>query len=1196
MSDSSKSSVVQYDNSVKQPVVSFNELAVNTNLNLAPSGWLQGKFAEKAPFAPSQSSKPKALSSLSIANSFVDHVGKVDVITDAENVKKLLKMTYSDAPVSLIVHRVGKTLLIDSFDAYRNFLFAKEQQWQWLRKFLSDTLDHNTNMSIIPAKALSRQDLEARLMLSKFLYHSMNDDEPGENSKMSHNVPGTVPLNSPIVDPLVSKADLADMKDSFERDVLWNFEDIRMLIGTDLPIFGAGTHPCVTLRLRDMKKPISILTGIDYWLDQLMSAVPEVVMCYHLNGIVQKYEVLKTEDLPNVPGSSFSPDLVRDVAQNILSFLKSNATKEGHTYWLFKDKDDDIVKLYDLTSVCQEYMDEMSANPFTLPVAVLMYRVARNLLQKVTKSKKTLPKTVYRLLTHCLELLDTKKFPQVVGSVHYCLANLYMSCGCKSGEDFLNCCVDESKNGTNDGGESKPEDDVDEWEYEDLYVSDPSSRILTVHPTNTGAVNNNTSSSTPACMTLNDLMTNQPETRLANLSATPNTKPGAIPFGSNMEDCWQSALEHILKGLQCLDLNSVDDQCKEEIITSKKEEEELATPDGRPIPLRYESISKTALNLVPLSVRLPNSTDWRLNLTRLLLLRAMKLYELLSDFAFKLEHYGKALRYIKQSFLCCDAGRQLMADQVDEEKSDPAVMECRRLITSVIPSLLTLCGDTHCMLGHINSTGLDKHIRDFNANSYRDDKIGTKAKSICRSNHDEQGYSWCWEMCSSTEQSFQLSQRAYEEALKLIQTPGESRMEIKESFNTNNKNDKCGKMSSFRRERIDETVVYKRLGNVKNALGIYFMNLSSAILSQKDETKTKTAENCWSISYMYFQDGIQIFNKQNDKDNEALLNSNAGRLMRLCASTRMDLDAPFNMEEEHYLTRAVEMYQRALECVNPKNSTHKVWESVAWELSSVYFNFAVNLQERPPLLRKSLEDIERDIIELMQKSLRLVESLMATDEAKRAVYVFRIAVIHHKLASLYYKLSVSKDDLTERKLKQTRSLSELHYRKASDGFKETVIESPAEFIGVQIERAVFVESAVDAQANYTSKIKTYNQALEMLITCRCAFLSLGRKVCRENSPKKAKNKSKIADKTETSIECESNPTLDQCGTLCDLALHRIRSICKSALMVSRSMQSGDSTGQKWKHLYSIALSLEPKDIFQMPKHVLGVLEKLQGSM
>lgn len=89
---------------------------------------------------------------------------------------------------------------------------------------------------------------------------------------------------------------------------------------------------------RDTNKPISVLTGIDYWLDNLMCNVPEVLMCYHLDGIVQRYELVKTEDLPHLPDSKFSPNLVRGVAQNILSFLKSNATKAGHTYWLFKGK------------------------------------------------------------------------------------------------------------------------------------------------------------------------------------------------------------------------------------------------------------------------------------------------------------------------------------------------------------------------------------------------------------------------------------------------------------------------------------------------------------------------------------------------------------------------------------------------------------------------------------------------------------------------------------------------------------------------------------------------------------------------------------------------------------------------------------------------------------------------------------------
>ena len=53
---------------------------------------------------------------------------------------------------------------------------------------------------------------------------------------------------------------------------------------------------------------------------------------------LQKYEVVKTEDIPKLEDSKFDPQVVTDIAKNILAFLKNNATKEGHTYWLYKGK------------------------------------------------------------------------------------------------------------------------------------------------------------------------------------------------------------------------------------------------------------------------------------------------------------------------------------------------------------------------------------------------------------------------------------------------------------------------------------------------------------------------------------------------------------------------------------------------------------------------------------------------------------------------------------------------------------------------------------------------------------------------------------------------------------------------------------------------------------------------------------------
>jgi hypothetical protein len=44
---------------------------------------------------------------------------------------------------------------------------------------------------------------------------------------------------------------------------------------------------CHFVYFREMSKPINVLTGIDYWLDNLICNVPELAMCYHDNGIVR---------------------------------------------------------------------------------------------------------------------------------------------------------------------------------------------------------------------------------------------------------------------------------------------------------------------------------------------------------------------------------------------------------------------------------------------------------------------------------------------------------------------------------------------------------------------------------------------------------------------------------------------------------------------------------------------------------------------------------------------------------------------------------------------------------------------------------------------------------------------------------------------------------------------------------------------
>lgn len=327
--------VVKY--SAVQTPATYAQLQCNTDLNLPPSNWLSSSAESYG--LQNVWSQSTGFSSFRMAHMFPDCVGEVDVVSDAENIKKLLKLPYNRGVISMMVHRIENTLLLDDFDIHKYLLRQAESDWEWLKKFFYEHIFQNLGdkEKRFFHKAYSRNSLQQRNLVSKFLYHSIVlADSDKQNEKPQLPVETLEPcLPEPTQEEKVPDP---NYNHNFARNVVWTFENIQMLIGTDMPIFGGQTHPCISLRLRDMSKPINVLTGIDYWLDNLMCNVPEVVMCYHLDGIVQKYELIKTEDLPNLDDSKFSAKVIRDVAQNILSFLKNNATKAGHTYWLFKGK------------------------------------------------------------------------------------------------------------------------------------------------------------------------------------------------------------------------------------------------------------------------------------------------------------------------------------------------------------------------------------------------------------------------------------------------------------------------------------------------------------------------------------------------------------------------------------------------------------------------------------------------------------------------------------------------------------------------------------------------------------------------------------------------------------------------------------------------------------------------------------------
>ena len=52
-----------------------------------------------------------------LADSYLEKIGDVDVISASSNIKSLLKMAFSrDAQLSIFVNHIGNSLLLDEFD------------------------------------------------------------------------------------------------------------------------------------------------------------------------------------------------------------------------------------------------------------------------------------------------------------------------------------------------------------------------------------------------------------------------------------------------------------------------------------------------------------------------------------------------------------------------------------------------------------------------------------------------------------------------------------------------------------------------------------------------------------------------------------------------------------------------------------------------------------------------------------------------------------------------------------------------------------------------------------------------------------------------------------------------------------------------------------------------------------------------
>ncbi|XP_006867493.1 PREDICTED: erythroid differentiation-related factor 1 isoform X2 [Chrysochloris asiatica] len=1065
--------VVKYSSA--PPRTAFARLEEKTDLKLPPANWLR----ESAKLGPAgttilgNSKKSKPFSSFGMAYDFIDSVGNdVDVVSDSENIKKLLKIPYSKSHVSMAVHRIGRTLLLDELDIQELFMRSSQTgDWTWLKEFYQRLIDQKWQR-----KKKSKEHWYQKAILSKFLYYSINGDgaaqpvpfaaEQPETSAPDHTSdsegaswPAPFEMPSPV--PEDASASPQGLKNDFVRNILWTFEDIHMLVGSNMPIFGGGRYPAVSLRLRDNNKPINVLTGIDYWLDNLICNVPELVMCFHVNGIVQKYEMIKTEEIPNLENSNFSTKVIKDIAQNILSFLKSNCTKEGHTYWLFKASGSDVVKLYDLTTLCEETEDKYQ-NPFTMPVAILLYKVACNMMVKKNQNKKHYG-TVRTLLLNCVKLLDKGRHPQIIASANYMLSELFQ--------------LDEPKK--EESSESPLTENSDESYSEEEEEEADSDENGSYSASSDPAEDNK---AVAVIKSVGELSV--PEKYKSIHQIRPSC---AFPVCHDTEERCRLVLSYVLEGLKSVD-------------SSIKKESDLPAADpNTPIPLKYEDEAtrggpeglekQTALfldkmgslqkgNYSSQSRVIPGS--WQHKMKLQLILKSSKAYYVLSDAAMSLQKYGRALRYIKLAL----------------QSHDTYCCLCTNMLSEVLLFLsqyLTLCGDIQLMLAQ-NASNRAAHLEEFNYQTKEDQEIlhSLHKESTC------QGFAWATDLSTDLESQLSVSCKCYEAANEILE------------------------FSDLKGQNPEHYVqVLKRMGNIRNEIGVFYMNQAAVFQSERVVSRSVSAaeQQLWKRSFSCFEKGIHNFESIDDATNAALLLCNTGRLMRICAQAHCGagggLTREFSPEEGLYYNKAVDYYLKALRSLGTRDRHPAVWDSVNWELSTTYFTMATLQQDYAPLSRKAQEQIEKEVSEAMLKSLKYCDADSAS--ARQPLCQYRAATIHHRLASMYH--SCLRNQVGDEHLrKQHRVLADLHYSKAVKLF-QLLKDAPCEVLRVQLERVAFAEFQMTSQNSNVGKLKTLSGALDLMVRTKHAFRLLREELTEESE--------QVSAGDETAPTADSSPSINR---------------------------------------------------------------------
>ncbi|KAJ8760639.1 hypothetical protein K2173_015306 [Erythroxylum novogranatense] len=409
----------------------------------------------------------------------VEYGDEIDVIAPADIVKQIFKMPYSKARLSIAVRRIGQTLVLNTGpDPEEGEKLVRRHNNQ--PKCADQTLFLNfamhsvrmeacdcppthhassegqSNSSFLPGAtmspfvgnsdevtsdgAFSQSSDYSQLKQDEIFWKKKKNRNKGHHSIKKASHVGEKPRCS----MQESEKHKRVSNDGFLRVLFWQFHNFRMLLGSDLLLFSNDKYVSVSLHLLDVKRQVTPLNWLEAWLDNVMASVPELAICYHQDGVVQGYELLKTDDIFLLKGISedgtpaFHPYVVQQNGLSVLRFLQENCKQDPGAYWLYKSAGDDVIQLFDLSVIPKTHdSNECEDSSITQPslrhgarsdsffsLGTLLYRIAHKLSLSMAPNNREKCASFFR---KCLEFLDEPDHLVVRAFAHEQFARLLLN-------------------------------------------------------------------------------------------------------------------------------------------------------------------------------------------------------------------------------------------------------------------------------------------------------------------------------------------------------------------------------------------------------------------------------------------------------------------------------------------------------------------------------------------------------------------------------------------------------------------------------------------------------------------------------------------------------------------------------------------------------------------------------------------------